>query len=65
MNATITLKDPDEKLNLGPGARYEVMTNSQPTLVRVWDKRSDGWRLFPASRLVGAYYFDETQSAQN
>lgn len=65
MNATITLKEPDEHIDLGPGARYEVMTNSHPTLVRVWDKRSDGWRLFPASRLVSAYYFNENQSTQS
>lgn len=65
MNATIMLKEPEERLNLGPGARYEIMVDSQPTLIRIWDKQSEGWRLFPVSRLVSAHFYNEQQSAQS
>lgn len=65
MNATIMLKEPDEKLNLGPGANYEVMHEAHPTLIRVWDKKNSGWRLFPASRLVSADFYGEKQNAQS
>lgn len=61
MNATIRLQEPDETIHLGPGAKYEIMTNSDPIIVRVWDGRS-GWHLFPASRLVDGKFgaHDET-----
>jgi hypothetical protein len=65
MNATIMLKEPEERLNLGPGANYEVMQDTHPTLLRVWDKQNSGWRLFPASRLVSANFYDEKQNAQS
>lgn len=65
MNAMIMLKEPEERLNLGPGANYEVMEETHPTLIRVWDKQNNGWRLFPASRLVSANFYDEKQNAQS
>lgn len=66
MNATIRLKEPDETIRLGPGARYEIMSDSVPVLMRVWDSRS-GWHLFPASRLVDARFgnHDETTKRES